>query len=98
MLLGTVSRAETKSLLSLADTLSFKLIVNAFSLEIEIGKVAKSLREGTFLEESLPVVTFEVVDLLVLESEPMFSSLLSPEENKAKIEEKEILFKEYLVI
>jgi len=98
VILGTVSRAETKSLLSLADIWLFKLIVDTFSLKIEVGKVVESLREGTFLEESLLVVTFEVVNLLVLESEPIFFSLLSSKENKDKIEEAEILFKKYLVI
>jgi len=85
-------------LLFLADTWSSKFIVDTFPLEIKVEKLAESLRKDTFLEKSLPVVTFEAVDLLVLESEPMFSSSLSPEENKAKVEEAEILFEEYLVI
>jgi len=52
VLLGTVFRAETKSLLSLADILSFKLIVDAFSLEIKIGKVAELKRRHFFRGES----------------------------------------------
>ena len=50
------------------------------------------------MEEILPVVAFEAVDLLVLESEPMFSFLPSPEKNKAKVKETEILLEKYLVI
>jgi len=41
--------------------------------------VIESLEEDTFLEESLFVVTLEVVD--VLEFEPMFFSLSSEEDN-----------------
>jgi len=46
-----------------------------------VGKVAGSLREDTFLEESLSVVILKVVS--ILKSELIFSSLLSSEEDTA---------------
>jgi len=45
-------------------------------------KAAKSLRGGSLLEESLPIITPRAVG--VLESEPTLSSSLSPEEDKDK--------------
>ena len=79
-------------------------MIDTFSLEIEIVKVAGSLRKGTFLEKSLSIVTLGAVDILGLEF--IFFFLLSPEEDKAKtlgeafleIEEAETLLKECLVI
>ena len=47
MLLKVFSFLETKFLLFLVDTVP---------LRIEVGKAAESLKEGTFLEESLSVV------------------------------------------
>ena len=71
-------------------------------MEIEIVKVARSLREGTFLEKSLPIVTIGAVGILGFK----FFFLLSPKENKDKalgkafleVEEVETLLKECLVI
>ena len=57
---------------------SSQLIVDAFPL----GKAAGSLREGSFLEESLPVITLRAVG--ILGSEPTLSSSLSPEKDKDK--------------
>ena len=94
---------NTKFLLSLADIWLFQLIVDAISSEIETEKVVGSLKEDTFLEESLFIVIFGTVD--ILESEPIFFSSLSPE-NKAKVleetflktEEVETFFEEHLVM
>jgi len=38
-----------------------------FSSEIEAEEVIESLREGTFLEESLPIVTLGAVSILEFE-------------------------------
>jgi len=62
------------------------------------------LREGSLLEESLPVITLGAVS--VLGSEPTLSSSLSPEEDEDKAsgegfleaEEAETLLKERLAI
>jgi len=78
----------------------FQLIVDAFSS----GKAAGSLRGGSLLKESLSVITLGAVD--VLESEPMLSSSLSPEEDKDRAsgegsleaEEAETLLEEHLAI
>jgi len=86
------------------DTWTFQLIIDAFPLKIETGKATGSLRESTFLEESLPVVTLGVVD--ILGSEPIFFPSLSPEEDKTKaseevfleIKEVEILLEDYLAM
>ena len=53
-----------------------------FSLEIKIEKATKSLREDTFLEESLSIIILKAIG--ILESEPIFFSLLFPKENKSK--------------
>jgi len=71
-------------------------------LGIKIVKVAGSLREGTFLEKSLLIVTLVAVSIL----EFKFFFLLSPKENKDKasgkafleVEEVETLFKKCLVM
>ena len=71
---------------------------------IDIEKAAESLRESTFLEESLLIVTLGVVD--VLESKLMFSSSISPGKEKSTasgetflyIKKVETLFEEYLAI
>jgi len=55
-----------------------QLIVDAFPS----GKAAGSLRGGSLLEESLPIITFRAVG--ILESEPTLSSSLSPEEDEDK--------------
>jgi len=73
-------------------------------LEIEAGKATGSLRESTFLEESLPVVTLGAVG--ILGSEPMSFPSLSPEEDKTKaseeafleVEEAEILLEDCLAM
>jgi len=73
-------------------------------LEIETGKATESLRESTFLEESLPVVTLGIVG--ILGSELMFFPSLSSEEDKTKaseevfleIKEVEILLEDYLAM
>jgi len=87
-------------LLSLAATWSSQLIVDAFPL----GKAAGRLRGGSFLKESLPVITLGAVG--ILGSEPTLSSSLSPEddEDKAsgerflKAEEAETLLEERLAM
>ena len=83
------------------------LVIPAYSksvsLRIDAGKAAGSLRESTFLEESLLIVTLEVD---VLGSKLIFSSSVSPEKDKATasgvtfldIKEVETLLKEYLAI
>ena len=78
VLFGTYSAPETMLLPSSAATWSFQLIVDAFPL----GKVAGSLRGGSFLKESLPVITLGAVG--VLGSKPTLSSSLSPEEDEDK--------------
>ena len=78
MLFGTFSAPETMLLPFLAATWLSQLIVNAFPS----GKAAESLRGGSFLKKSLPVITFGAVS--VLESEPTLSSSLSPEEDEDK--------------
>ena len=77
---GAVSSPKTKSLPSLADTWSSQLIVDAFPSGIGAEKAAGSFREGSLLNESLPVVTLGAVG--VLGSEPTLSSSLSPEEDE----------------
>ena len=64
--------------------------------------MAESLREDTFLKESLPIVILRIVG--ILESEPILSFSLSSKEDKAiaseviflDAEEAEILFKSTL--
>ena len=85
MLFGTFSALETKLLLSSAATWSFQLIVDAFPS----GKAAGSLRGGSFLKESLPVITLGAVG--ILGSEPTLSSSLSPEEGEDKASGEEFL-------
>ena len=75
---GTFSAPETMLLPSSAATWSSQLIVDAFSL----GKTAGSLRGGSFLKESLLVITLGAVG--VLGSEPILSFSLSPEEDEDK--------------
>ena len=53
-----------------------------FIQKLRQEKQQKNLRKDTFLEESLSVVTLGTVG--IPRSEPMFSSSLSPEEDKAK--------------
>ena len=77
-LFGTFSAPETMLLPSSATTWSSQLILDAFPS----GKAAGSLRGGSFLKESLPVITLGAVS--VLGSEPTLSSSLSPEEDKDK--------------
>ena len=77
------SSLEIKSLLSLVDTWLLQLIIDAVSLKIEVEKAAKSLRESTFLEESLPVIFLGVIS--IFGSKLMFSSLLSLKEDKATV-------------
>jgi len=68
-----------------------------------VGKVVESLRKGTLSEGSLFIATLEVVG--ILNSEPIFFSLLSSEENITtasgetflKVEKAETLLKEYLL-
>jgi len=79
--LSVFSAPETKSLLFLADTQLSQLGVDAVSLRIEAGKVIESLREDTFLEKSLPVVTLVIVG--ILDSKHIPSSSLFLEEGKA---------------
>ena len=79
-------------------------MVDAFSSGIRVGKAARSFRKGTLLEESLLVVIFGAVG--ILGSEPMLSSLLSPEEDEDKAsgkgfleaEEAKILLEERLAM
>ena len=95
---------ETKYLVFLTDIWSFQLIVDAGSSRIEIGKVAESLREDTFLEKSLPVVILGTVG--ILGSKPMYSFSFSPESNKAtfleetflEAQEAKILFEKHLTM
>jgi len=97
---GTFSAQETKLLPSSAATWLSQLIVGAFPS----GKAAGSLRGGSFLKESLPVVTLGAVG--VLGSEPTLSSSLSPEEDEDKAsgegfleaEEAETLLEEHLAM
>ena len=99
-LFGTFSAPETKLLPSSAATWSSQLIVGAFPS----GKAVGSLREGSFLKESLLVITLGTVG--VLGSEPTLSSSLSPEEDEDKAsgegfleaEEAEILLEEHLTM
>jgi len=89
---------------SSANTWSFKLIVDAFSLGIGAGKAVGSFREDNLLKESLSVVILRVVS--ILGSEPTLSSLLSSEEDKdkasgegfLKTKKTEILLEEHLVM
>ena len=70
----------------------------------KVGQVVKSLREGTFIEKNLSIVTLRAVD--VLESKLISSSSLSLKEDIAKIlketlleiGEAEILFEEFFAI
>ena len=78
MLFGTFSASETMLLPSSAAIWLFQLIVDAFPS----GKAAESLREGSFLKESLPVIILGAVGVLGLE--PILSSSLSPEEDEDK--------------
>jgi len=88
---------ETKSLLFLADTWLSQFIVNIIPLIIKIEKVAESLREDTFLEKSLLIITLEAVSILGFKT--ILSFLLSPKVDKVialentflEIEEAEIL-------
>jgi len=85
--------------------LSRHLVILAYSKSvssrIDTEKVAESLRESTFLEGSLLIVTLGVVD--VLGSKLMFSSSISSENDKATasgetflyIKEVEILLEKY---
>jgi len=101
---GAFSFLETKSLLSSANTWSLQLIVDAVTSRIEAGKAAGSLREGTFMQESLPVVTLGAVG--ILGSKLMSFSSLSSEEDKytasgetfLKAEEAETLIEERLAM
>jgi len=85
---------------SSAATWSSQLIVDAFPS----GKAAGSLRRGSFLKESLPVIIFGAVG--VLRSELTLSSSLSPEEDEdkalgegfLKTKEAETLLKECLAM
>jgi len=85
---------------SSAATWSSQLIVDAFPSE----KAAGSLRGGSLLEESLPVITLRAVG--VLGSEPTHSSSLFPEEDEDKAlgegfleaEEAETLLEEHLAM
>ena len=100
MLFGIFSALETMLLPSLAAIWLSQLIVDAFPS----GKAAGSLRGGSLLEESLPVITLGAVG--VLESEPTLSFSLSLEEDKDKAsgegfleaEEAETLLEENLAI
>ena len=92
MLFGTYSVSETMLLPSSAATWSSQLIIDAFPS----GKAAGSLRGGSFLKESLPVITLGAVG--VLGSEPTLSSSLSPEEDEDKAEEAETLLEEHLAV
>ena len=100
----TISSPKTKSLPSSADTWSSQLRVDTYPSGIRAGKVAGSFRKGSFLKESLPVVTLGTVG--ILESEPMLFSSLSPEEDEdkasgeefLKAEEAETLLEEYLAM
>jgi len=88
---------ETKSLLFLADTWLSQFIVNIIPSIIKIEKVAESLREDTFLEKSLLIITLEAVSILGFKT--ILSFLLSPKVDKVialentflEIEEAEIL-------
>jgi len=81
--LKAFSSLEIKFLLFLVDTWLLQLIVDAVSLIIEVEKVAKSLKESTFLEKSLSVIILGVVS--ILESKLIFSFLFSLKEDKAII-------------
>ena len=97
---GAVSSPETKLLPSSAATWLSQLIVGAFPS----GKAAGSLRGGSFLKESLSVITLGAVG--ILGSEPTLSSSLSPEEDEDKAlgeefleaEEAETLLEEHLAM
>jgi len=83
-----------------AATWSSQLIVDAFPE----GKAVGSVKEGSLLKESLPVITLRAVG--ILGSEPTLFFLLSPEEddNKAsgegflEAEEAETLLEECLAM
>ena len=85
---------------SSAATWSSQLVVDAFPF----GKAAGSLKGGSFLKESLPVITLGVVG--ILGSELTLFSSLSPEKDKDKAsgegfleaEEAETLLEECLVM
>jgi len=77
-LFGAFSAPETMLLPSSAATWSSQLIVDAFPS----GKAAGSLRGGSLLEESLPIITLGAVG--VLGSEPTLSSSLSSDKNEDK--------------
>ena len=78
--------------------------IKSISSIIDAGKAAGSLRENTFLEESLYIVILGIID--ILGSKPMFFSLVFPEKDKAtvsgkiflEIKEVETLLEEYLAI
>ena len=78
MLFGTFLVLETLLLPSSAATWLSQLIVDAFPS----GKAAGSLRGGSFLKKSLPVVTLGIVGILGSESTLFFS--LSPEKDEDK--------------
>ena len=102
--MSTFSAREPKSLLFLGDTWLSQLIVEAVFLRIKAGKVAESLRENTFLKESLPIVILRIVGILGFE--PILSFSLSSKEDKAialeetflDAKETEILLEEHLAI
>jgi len=73
----------TTSLLFSANIWLIQLIIDAFSLGIEVGKVTGSLIESTFLKKSLSIVIFGAVGILGFG--PISFSLLSSEKDKAKI-------------
>ena len=99
-LFGTYSAPETMLLPSSAATWLSQLIVDAFPS----GKAAGSLRGGSFLKESLPVITLRAVG--ILRSELTLSFSLSPEEDEDKVsgegfleaEEAETLLEEHLAM
>jgi len=78
--------------------------VDGVLFRTKVGQVVKSLREGTFIEKNLSIVTLRAVD--VLESKLISSSSLSLKEDIAKIlketlleiGEAEILFEEFFAI
>jgi len=72
--------SETILLPSSAAIWSSQLIIYAFSSDIRAGKVVKSFREGTLLEESLLVTTLRAVN--VLKSELILFSSISPEKEE----------------
>jgi len=78
--------------------------VDGVLFRTKVGQVVKSLREGTFLEKNLSIVTLGAVD--VLESKLISSFSLSLKEDIFKVSketlleigEAEILFEEFFAI